>query len=352
MRRLVLLAALLGSGCTYPDFEFSARTDGSIGDGSGALDATGEDSSRDVSASDTGVGEDVADDASVDSAVVDTTSFVDSGVVDSGVVDSPIVDSRIVDSAVVDSGVVDSGVVDGARDGLVADTAVDAKVDAASDAQTSTGCTSSVAKHCWDWDQSSVPEAGFTFPSVSPTGSITVEAGGRSTPNEFVSATSPGAGPVVVANVSQVFTTTAFDSLVKLDVWIKLDSATYPTTSDGAAFVLKLQRSAGTGDGITFGLGGAGFYVDRIAVDYAAYAISSYAPKIGVWMHVRVHTRLHTTAGSITVWIDDMSLPVLARSSISTVAIDSTEKQLILGLYSQGSSAPFKARYDDAELDY
>ena len=68
-----------------------------------------------------------------------------------------------------------------------------------------------------------------------------------------------------------------------------------------------------------------------------------------MWTHVRVHTRLVTAGGSLTVWIDDMSTAAFSKSG--TARVDSTGKQLIVGLYSESSSATFRARYDDVSLN-
>lgn len=287
MRALVVFAAIVSAGCQYPEFQFVSN----------------------------------------DSAVADTAVAIDSAMpVDTFV---PPVDSAT-DTAVVDTRVVDT----------------------TPEAPPPSGCAGSTAKFCSDWDTATAPDTDWTFWGADDTGSLALDmGGGRSLPNAFLATTSPGAATVVTANLSKTFTTTADDSLIKLDAWIKLETDTFPTTS-GGAFLLKIQRGAGVGDGVTFSIDNVGFYVDRIGVTYEAYTITSYKPKVGTWMHVRVHTRIHTINGSLTVWIDNMTTPVFTRTAVSTAKADSTAKQAIVGLYSQESSATFRARYDDVELDY
>ena len=291
MRRLVVLA-IVSVGCTYPDFRFAPG----------------------------------------DSAIVDDTAVGDTSVA----VDSSI-DTFAADTFTPDT--------------FVADSAKDSPADITPDAPVSTGCSGVMAKHCFDWDTAAKPEDGWTYSAVDASGSIALDpTGGRSLPNAFLATTAPGVGEVVTANLTQVITTAANDTVVKLDAWIKLEADKFPGT-DGA-FLLKLQRNGGDGDGVTFSMGSTGFYVDRIALSYEYYEITTYKPKIGTWMHVRLHTKLHTTAGSVTLWIDNMSSPLLSKTAISTVKVDSTAKQAIVGLYAQGSTGTFKARYDDVTIDY
>lgn len=287
MRRLVLFATAVSLGCSYPEFHFVPSDSATIADTAIAIDST----------------------------PVDTFEPpVDTGM------DTAVVDTRVVDTT--------------------------------PEAPPPSGCAGSAAKFCSDWDKATAPDTDWTFWGADDTGSLALDmGGGRSAPNAFLATTSPGAASVVTANLSKTFTTTADDSLIKLDAWIKLETETFPTTS-GGAFLLKIQRGAGVGDGVTFSLDDVGFYVDRIGVTYEAYTISSYKPKVGTWMHVRVHTRVHTTNGSLAVWIDNMTTPVFTRTAVSTAKADSTSKQAIVGLYSQNATTTFRARYDDVELDW
>jgi len=292
VRRVSVLAILGCVGCTYPEFHFTPTDSAAVGD---------------VSVMDSAVGVDAARD-----------SFAPA-------------DSETPDTSVADA----------------ADTAT--PVDVAPDAPVSRGCTGVLAKHCFDWDSVTTPQSGFTFYGVDATGSIALDTtGGRSLPNAFLATTSPGSTDVVTANLSQQFTTAANDTVIKMDAWIKLETDKFP--GDGA-FLLKIQRNGGSGDGITFSIDATGFFVDRIGLTYDYYPIG-YKPKIGAWMHVRVHTKLHTALGSITAWIDDMVTPVVNVSGVPTAKGDSTMKQAIVGLYSQKSTSTFKARYDDVVIDY
>lgn len=307
MRRLLWTLAL--AGCSYPDFHF-----------------TKSDAADETAATDTSI---ELDSAAVDSATADDTTIAD-------------------DSAVAE----DTTVADTARpDSAKPDTAV---VDTMPEATPPTGCVALADDFCVDWDKASTATSPFTYFGVGPTGKLSLDVGGgRSSPNAMVAETAPSTTDrVVVANTTKVFSVATNDALIKVDFYVKLEAASFPTTTDGAAFLLKIQRETGEGDGMTFSIDKTGYFVDRIGLTYEAYTIASPKPKIGVWTHVRVHTRLVTAGGSITVWIDDMSTAAFSKSGLSTVRVDSTGKQLIVGLYSQDASAPFKVRYDDVSLNY
>ncbi len=301
MRWLLLLAL---SGCSYPEFYFSPPVDASTSDTT-LLEA--------------------------DSAADDT------GLADSSVDEPEPPDTTTPDTATPDTATPDTF-----------------KPDVAPEVPPPVGCVGSTARFCVDWDKSATPASDFDFSGVSPGCSISLDAaGGRSAPNALLAQTAPSAAEeVVVANMSKRFTIAAPDTLIRVDLYLKLESAVYPTTSGGAAFLFKVQNDAGSGDGVTFSLDENGFLVDRIGLTYEAFALATPKPKTGVWTHVRLHARLHTTAGSLTVWIDNMTTPAFTRSAISTIRTDGTARQLIVGLYSQRSSAPLRVRYDDVSLNY
>lgn len=293
MRALWLTVTLMG--CSYPDFDF------------------------------------VREDAATDTAVVDTEadSAADTFVDDTTVA---IEDTSVADTAV--DTIFDTGTPDTA----MPDTA-----------PISTGCTGFVGAFCADWDGATDPASEFAFSGVSPTGSLAVEAAGRSGPNSMLATTSPSAtDSVVTANVVAKVTAPTLGALARIDAWVKPESTTFPT-SGGGAFLFKFQNGVSGGDGVTFSMNDGGFYVDRIAATYEYYGLAT-KPKLGVWTHVRMEVKLHTTSGAITTWIDDMTTPVLTKTGVSTLATDTTTLILIVGLYSQKGTATFKVHYDDVSL--
>jgi hypothetical protein len=321
MRRFWVAIAV--AGCTYPEFQFAAD--------SATVDAAGDTAVADTAVADTTIAN--------ETAPPDTFTETDSGTIDSSMEDSDVTDTFVPDTFVADTFKPDTFVADTFKP----------------DAPLSTGCTGVAVKFCSDWDKATTPSSDFSYFGVSPTGSTTLDTtGGRSLPNAFYARTTPSStDKVVVANVSKKFTAATADALIRVDAYIKLDSATFtPGTGGGGAFIFKVQRDGGAGDGVTFSIDDGGFYVDRIGVTYDYYSLPSPMPKAGVWTHIRMHTKLHSTAGSVTLWIDDMTTPVLSKSAISTVAMDSTDKILIVGLYSQNATTPVGVRYDDVTLDY
>lgn len=302
MRWLLLLAL---TGCSYPEFYFAPKTDSGGG----------------------------APDESVDETMV---------VADTAAAEDTLVDSSVEETDPPDTFASDTGAPD------------TFKPDVAPEAPPAAGCAGSTAKFCVDWDKSTTPASDFNYSGVSPGCGISLDsAGGRSAPNALLAQTTPSSTEeVVVANMSKLFTIPAPDALIRADVYLKLESATYPTTTGGAAFLFKVQNDAGSGDGVTFSINENGYLVDRIGLTYEAFELTTPKPKASVWTHVRLHARLHTSAGSLTVWIDDMTTPAFSRSGISTIRTDGTARQMIVGLYAQRSSAPFRVRYDDVTLNY
>jgi hypothetical protein len=297
MRALWLAVTLVG--CSYPDFDF-ARADGAP-----------------------------------DTAVDDTTT-----------------DAFVDDTAIEDSAIEDSAIEDSATTDAVLDTTIDsAKPDTAKPdtAPVSMGCTGFVGAFCADWDKATDPASEFAYKGVSPTASLAVEAAGRSLPSSLVATTSPSStDTVVTANVVAKVTAPTLGALARIDAWIRPESTTFPTTS-GGAFLFKFPNGVSGGDGVTFSMDASGYYVDRIATDYEYFAIST-KPKLGVWTHVRMDVKLHTTSGAVTTWIDDMTTPVLTKTGVSTLKTDTTTLILIVGLYSQSGTGTFKVHYDDVSL--
>jgi hypothetical protein len=311
-----LLFALALAGCSFPEYDF-ARRDSQVAAGDTAVsDSSAPTLDSSVVVADTNV---VAMDTTV---TMDTTMTMDTTVVDTFKPDTtPPPDTF--------------------------------KPDVVADVPVSTGCVGITAAFCSDWDKATEPKTDFSWDGVSPTGSLTLDVGGgRSSPNAMLSTTSPSTtADVVVANVSRTFTAPSATASARIDVWLKLESATFPTAGGGAAFLFKFQTNMGGGDGVTFSMNNTGFFIDRIGVTYEDYPIA-VTPKVSAWTHVRLDARLHTTNGSFTCWIDDMTTPVLTRTGISTLKVDTTMQQLIIGLYSQKANGTFKVRYDDVTLDW
>ncbi len=228
----------------------------------------------------------------------------------------------------------------------------DASIDADVDAPAPEGCTGIVAEFCEDWDDATNAQAGFTRANVSEKGSIALDPlSGRSASNALLAAAAPDPGaPVVVANVDRPFVAASPETPMRIDAWLNLEHATYPS-ADGSAFLLKLQRAGGSGDGVTLSIDSAGLYVDRIGLTYAQFRLPA-KPKEGAWFHVRLDVVLHTTKGSVVAWVDDMTTPVLSISSISTAKGDGTGRQLLVGLYAQDATDVFRVRYDDVSLAF
>lgn len=233
----------------------------------------------------------------------------------------------------------------------VADVTTDAKTDAAKDTGVDapdaapTGCAAITADFCDDWNSVSSPSSKWTYQNVASTGAIALESGGVSPPKAFSTSVSMGAttSDVITAMVLKELTAPAPDTKLRADVWIKLDSATFPGGSD---FLLKVQR---TGDGVTFSIDSGGFFVDAISMGYARWPVPKAVP-VGKWFHVRLEARLKTVGGELAVFIDDMTTPLVSKTGISTASVDDTSRTFIVGQYAQGLTGSFKAHYDDASL--
>ena len=308
MRRVVVLLAL--SACGYPQYEF-VPTDAS--DDLGRVDSP-SDSANEFGPDEVSIGDSRADAVGSD-AGNDTV----------------------------------------ARDTSTPDTSArDASDASASDTpdvvETSTGCDGSSAIVCEDWDKATAPKAAFDWQNLDPTSSLALEASGRSLPNTLVASTAPGDAAVVTADLGKHFVAPRADSTIRIDAWLKLESAALPTTT-GGAFLFKLERGGpgSVGDGVTFSINDKGFFVDRIGLTYKFYPVP-FKPLVGAWMHVRMDVKLGTAAGAITVWIDDMSTPQFADTAVSTVQADTTERNFIVGLYAQNATGAFRARYDDVSV--
>jgi hypothetical protein len=256
------------------------------------------------------------------------------------------VDSSVRDTAVPGDGAeVDTLVADAGGDTLV-DTSV-ADTATPDTAPVSVGCDGSTALFCEDWDKSTTFQAGFDWNNLDPTATLALESTGRSAPQSLLAGITPGDAGVVTADLGKNIIAPTADATLRVDAWIQLETLALPTAT-GGAFLFKLERG-GVGDGVTFSINDAGLYVDRIGNTYGFYAIT-YKPAVSTWFHVRMDIKLHTTAGVIKLWIDDMVTPKLDVSGVSTAKADSTTRELIVGLYAQSATGAFRARYDDVSV--
>ena len=95
--------------------------------------------------------------------------------------------------------------------------------------------------------------------------------------------------------------------------------------------LLKIERTGTDGDGVTLSIDKDGFYADRIGTSYEVIRIAT-KPKPGVWMHARLETVLHTTNGSLKVWLDDMTTTVVDRASVSTLQVHLERHDISVGV--------------------
>lgn len=248
---------------------------------------------------------------------------------------------------------------DATRDDGDADTAVDTEGDSVADVLSDTpsdgtldtppsGCAAyPKAVFCADFDDVSSPSGGWTSAEITPDGALQLESGaGRSLPNALLAKTTPSAtASIVTAYVHRQLTAPAATTPMRLEGWMKLDQALFPTTA-GGTFLFKVERTGTTGDGVTLSLDQTGLFAERIGATYERYPIMR-AVKPGTWMHVRIDVVLHTTAGALTIWIDDMTRSVVAATGVSTAKSDVTARTVLAGLFSDRATGPFQARFDD-----
>jgi hypothetical protein len=306
VRRVAVLLAL--SACGYPEYGFVTGDH----DDASMIDATIDSSPRVDSSTDLGTGDGTALDAP-DTLVADAGG-----------------DTLVADTSKIDTSTGDTSVADAA--------------------EVSIGCDGTTAFFCEDWDKSPTFKAGFDWTNLDPTAALALETSGRSPPNALVADIAPGDAAVVTADLGKAFGVPSTDTVLRADVWLKLEKVTFPTTT-GGSFLFKVERggSGSVGDGVTFSIDDSGFYVDRIGVTYGFYPIA-YMPAANTWVHVRMDVKIHTSTGFIKLWIDDMVTPRLNVSGIPTAKADVTTRNFIIGLYAQSATGAFRARYDDVSI--
>lgn len=302
MRALVILSLAL-AGCTYPEFEFDP------------LDANADDTSpvADVAADSVA---DVAEDASFDTGSLDATLDT-----------SP--DTAIAPEVGADTKVVDVG----------------------KDTAPLSGCAAITADFCADFDSVVTPAAGWTNTEITAGGSLAIDASGRSLPNSLLAvAPTSGTSTLVTAYLHKQLTSPAPTTPMRLEAWIKLDASSLVTTT-GSAFLLKIERTGSAGDGVTLSIDNTGLFAERIGTTYERYPISFLATP-GAWMRVRLDATLHTTNGALTIWINDMTTPVVNKTGITTAQGDVTARSVLVGLFVQRATGAFRARYDDVSFSF
>lgn len=307
--RYTLLVTLL-AGCSYPQYEFVPTEPG---------DDTGEPADTSV----------VVEDTSIDSA--DATETTDT---------RPDAKLDAFETA-VDSSVTDTG-VDAPKDTTVVDTGP-------KDTGPTVGCASISATFCADFDSVSSVSTTWNGADTVGTGTVAFDTTARSAPRSFL-ATVP-ASSFASAFLWKDFVAATTTTAMRADAWIVLDNATAPSTT-GTHFLLKIERTSGSvGDGVTVSIDNAGLFADRIGTTYDSWRLG-YTVKPGTWMHVRMDAIIHSTAGALTIWIDDMSTPLLTKTGISTAQSDSTGRTLVAGLLAQNTNAAFHARFDDVSFSW
>lgn len=295
---LALAYALALAGCGYPEFRFDSELEGGVSDGT-------------------------LDDASVDTGPLPFDSMVPDA----------------------------SDAKTDATDATDAKTDATDATDAKADATASAGCAAISADFCADFDGVTAVGAGFTNADVQGPGSLFLDPSGRSLPNAFLATAGvPATGTLCTAFLYKNFTAPAAKTPMRAEAWIKLDAATLPT-SDGAAFLLKIERTGTTGDGVTVSIDKAGLFAERIGQTYARYPIAAKV-KPGAWMRVRIDAVLHTTEGSLKVFVDDLTAAAVDVTGVSTVKADDDRRTLDVGLFVERASGAFAARFDDVSFAF
>ena len=310
MRRALLCLAICATACSYPDFAF-------VSDDAGA---SGQDSTTTDVASD-GVAHDTSDSTLTDS----TSETIDSAIVDTGV-----------DSAIDDSGF-------DVRDTL--DTAPDAPLDAV----VTHGCAGSTALFCDDYDTSSTAWSLFDGTNVLGAGTIELDTTFVvSSPSSFLS-TLGVASVESSASMDKQFTAPTPGAFCVLDVWIRVEVGSDP---DGIE-LFKIQGFGTGGKGVGLLLDSTGLDVETVGSPGTDYPVGVAVPT-GRFVHYRMMADLVMTAAHVTLWMDDMTTPVLDRTDASTApSTPVSQYVVIVGAYSNVSvTTDFHARFDDVTFDF
>jgi hypothetical protein len=300
---------LLG-GCSYPEFAFQASGDAS------------EDTAIDSTTADVSI-----EDSAIEDSAVEDTSFADTATEDTTF---DVVDAK--DSAVDAK---DSAI--DAKDSAIADTA-DSKVDPCS------GHT-----FCSTFDGTTVTGDGWTGNYVTGGGLTTLDTSTSVTAPKCLHASIPTGTVTAAANLSLLLTSPTTTTKFRVESHVRLETLTYPAAGT-SAILLKVQRDS-TGDGVSLVVQSTGLFVEANGVSYNAFPVmKTITPK--TWFHVRLEGTLQKVGGSVALYIDDMTTPVVNVTGISTAVADDTNRQPLIGIFSYMTSSVFEARFDDYTFDF
>jgi hypothetical protein len=308
--RAFLVVALLASGCTYPEFAFE---------------------SHDAAADDTAIETSIEDTSIVETSIEDTTPE------ETAMDDTRVEDSSAADTTVVDTGTDAKDAAVDAKDSAIAD-AADAKIDP---------CTGHT--FCSTFDTSTVTGDGWTGNYTTGGGTTTLDTSTSVTAPKSLHASIPTGTVTAAANLSLTLTSPTPTTKFRVESDVRLESLTYPAVGT-SAILLKVQRDS-TGDGVSLVVQSTGLFVEANGVTYNAFPVmKTIATK--TWFHVRLEGTLQKAGGSATLYIDDMTTPVVNVTGISTAVADDTNRQPLIGIFSYMTSSAFEARFDNYTFDF
>lgn len=258
-----------------------------------------------------------------DSALADTSVSADVAAGDTGVV---ILEDTSTDTLVSEATVVDTAAMD---------TPADAP---------RTGCAAALHDYCVDWDSSTEPTFGWSAFYLNNGGKLAVDPAAFS-PTRSLLTTLPAGGGVGAAAVSRALVAPADDTLARIDLRVRFDAPTYA----GSVMLVKLQRE---NHGASIWMGSGGLFYEAFGVTYRSAGIPRVVTP-GTWHHLRLEANLKTSAATVRVFVDDMSMPAVAVNDVSTVLTLGKDRQLAVGPYVDATSyGAWSVRYDDVSLDW
>jgi hypothetical protein len=300
MRWLVAILPFGFVACSYPEFAFAP------------------------SATDTGV--------AADTAVVD--SFV------------PPMDSAAPDTFVALDTEMDT-TMDSAIDSEMADTRDAALPDTRDAADTMPRGCAAMHDFCANFDTVTAPTTGWTGSFSNGGGAFALDnTTSVSSPNSL-RVTIPTATVTASAMVHQAITITSVGTVIRVDTEMMLPAVTY--SGPGNVLIFKVQRSS-SGDGIAFSVGSTGpEIVAQTDATWKTWPLTGIVA--GKWFHLRMDVVLHTTAGSVRAWVDDMMTPQVNQSAVVSANVDDLPRQLLVGLFAYMGASPFRVHFDDISFD-
>jgi hypothetical protein len=312
-RRALATATLFVAACGYPSFDFlPAESD------SAPLDAT-TDTFETIDARDSAT--DVSDTRALDTLVGDTTKSDADALVDTGT----LLDT--LDTAPPTDTTTPPDTTPPPFDALAR------------------GCTGT-HRFCDDWDTSTTADAHW-MSNYIVSGAYAIDTTDPYSPSQdFLSTISATSGSEASAVVDETLTSPALDSYALVDVEVFIDGGYGP-----GSLLVKMQRP-GTGRGFDLSVGPTDLYVEVLGITTDTMHLGTPLP-LGRWFHVRMKGQLMTSGAHLTVWVEDMTVPVYDKSGLSTATIDSTTQELSLGVYTDAPPiSAYHARFDDCSLDF